>query len=608
MPTKNQLYYGDNLDILRRYVDDESVDLVYLDPPFKSNQDYNVLFAERDGTQAATQIKAFQDTWRWDQAAALAFQETVEQGGAVSKALQAFRTFLGDNDMLAYLSMMAPRLVELRRSLKPTGSIYLHCDPTASHYLKMLMDAVFGPSNFRNEIVWRRTNAHNDPKRFGRVHDTILFYRKALEARFVPNFLPLPSGHVRERFDKQDHRGRYKLENPTGPGPRFGDSGKPWMGFDPTRRNRAWAPPRKLCERLGIDNALPTRKKLDALRESGHIQMPKAKGSIPMVKVYLEDVEGSEGTAFQDIWAYQPYTQGYYHGDDQSAVDHDVAWMGPTSGERLGYQTQKPEGLLARIIESSTDKGAVVLDPFCGCGTAIASAHRLDRLWIGIDITYAAVAVIKRRFRDHFQIDLPCDVIGEPRSLADALELAAADPYQFQWWALDRVDARPAEKRKGADRGIDGRRYFHEVEGGPTEQIVFSVKAGHTGPDHLRDLRGVVERERAAIGVMICAQRPTKAMRTEAASAGVYTSPWGRHPRIQILTVEELLRGEEVKAPPTRQVDRTFKKAPRVAAKVPAVQRLDFEDKPKPAKATLPKRKKTAKAKLEPRARKKKTG
>lgn len=164
---KNYLYYGDNLDVLRRHVEDESVDLIYLDPPFNSNATYNVLFAEQDGTRAAAQIKAFEDTWRWDQAAASAYEEVVQAGGAASQAMQAFRTFLGDTDVLAYLSMMAPRLIELRRVLKPTGSVYLHCDPAAGHYLKMLMDAVFGPLAFRNEIVWRRTGSNSAIKRFG---------------------------------------------------------------------------------------------------------------------------------------------------------------------------------------------------------------------------------------------------------------------------------------------------------------------------------------------------------------------------------------------------------------------------------------------------------
>ena len=222
----NQLYYGDNLDVLRRHVEDESVDLVYLDPPFNSNASYNVLFAERDGTQAASQIKAFEDTWKWDEGAARACDEVIEAGGKVSEAMQAFRTLLGDSDMMAYLAMMAPRLVELRRVLKPTGSIYLHCDPTASHYLKLLLDAVFGPQNFRNEIIWRRSTGHNKLSRqFGPVHDTILFYAKSDDFYFRPGLRPVASGYVREWFTERDERGQFRTNMLTGPGTRNGASG-----------------------------------------------------------------------------------------------------------------------------------------------------------------------------------------------------------------------------------------------------------------------------------------------------------------------------------------------------------------------------------------------
>jgi adenine specific DNA methylase Mod len=186
--TDNVLYYGDNLEVLRRYVADASVDLVYIDPPFNSNAGYNVLFKEQDGSRSAAQIEAFGDTWRWDQAAARAYQETVEEGGAVSQALQAFRQLIGESDMLAYLAMMAPRLVELHRVLKPTGSMYLHCDPTASHYLKLLTDAIFGPEQFRNEIVWKRTSAHSSARRYGPVHDVILFYARTHAMQWIGGY------------------------------------------------------------------------------------------------------------------------------------------------------------------------------------------------------------------------------------------------------------------------------------------------------------------------------------------------------------------------------------------------------------------------------------
>jgi adenine specific DNA methylase Mod len=396
----NHLYYGDNLEILRTHLKDDSIDLIYLDPPFNSQANYNVLFRAPSGERSQAQIEAFEDNWHWNEHAEQAFDEVVQCGNTeVSEMLQALRRFLKENDVMAYLTMMAIRLLELYRILKPTGSIYLHCDPTASHYLRVVMDAVFSPRNFRNEIVWKRTNAHNDPRRYGRIHDVILFYQKQSGSYFNPQFNRLAKGHVEERFDKQDAHGRYKLENPTGPGPRYGDSGQPWRGFNPTERNRAWAPPRKLCERLGIDPKLPTRQKLDALLAAGRIELPKTDGNIPMIKVYLEDDE-EQGTAYQDIWTYQPYTQGYYYGDPQSCIDQEVAPIGPTSGERLGYQTQKPQGLLDRIIRSSCPEDGILLDPFCGCGTAIHAGQKLGRRWIGIDITHLAISLIEKRLND----------------------------------------------------------------------------------------------------------------------------------------------------------------------------------------------------------------
>jgi DNA modification methylase len=475
MEWKNTLYYGDNLDVLRRYVKDETVDLIYLDPPFNSNATYNVLFTERNGSQAAAQIKAFEDTWTWDQPAAEAYQEVVEAGGTVSRVMQAFRTFLGDNDMLAYLAMMAPRLVELRRVLKPTGSIYLHCDPGTSHYLKMLMDAVFVTKNFQNEIVWLYRKFGRAGHYFPRSHDVILFYSNGAPNTFNPQYVP-PSESTLKRWGTKKRGGK-----------------------DPNVR-------------------------------------------------YATDDE-SPGAVMPDYW--------------------DIRLIIGANPERLGYPTQKPEALLERIINASSNPGDVVLDPFCGCGTTVAVAERLKRRWIGIDITQAGIVVIKKRLRDAFGEEAVYQVVGEPTSLPDAAALAAEDPYQFQWWALGLVGARPVEQKKGADKGIDGRLYFHdEGERGKTKQVVLSVKAGHTGAAHIRDLRGVIEHEKAEIGVLITMQEPTGPMRTESAGAGFYDSPWGtRHPKLQILTVSELLEGKGIDMPPIRQVNRTFKKAPRAKGK-----------------------------------------
>lgn len=558
----NRLYYGDNLDVLRRHVTDESVDLVYLDPPFNSNASYNVLFAEKSGKQAAAQIKAFEDTWRWDEGAARAFQEVVESGHErVSQAMQAFRTFLGDTDMLAYLAMMAPRLVELRRVLKQTGSLHLHCDPTASHYLKMLLDAVFGPTNFLNEIIWKRTSAHSSARRFAPVHDTILFYARSDAYRWNQMYESYTDQYLNSHYKFRDERGVFRLSDLTANGVRHGSSGESWRGFDPTPLARHWGAPRALVEKF-IDpdraSSMTTQEKLDVLDREHYIYWtPRTRdGSdkgFPQYKRYL-----GEGTPLQDVVT-------------------DISPINSQAQERLGYPTQKPEALLERLIGASSNEGDVVLDPFCGCGTTIAAAQKLNRRWIGIDITNLAIGLIRHRLRDACGDDIlsTYEVIGEPVSVADAETLAVSDPYQFQWWALGLVGARPAEGKKGADKGIDGRIYFHEGDG-TTRQIILSVKAGKLHAPYVRDLRGVVEREKAAIGVLLTLDEPTKAMRTEAASAGFYKSPWGQHSRLQIVTVGELLAGKRLDIPPVRQTSVTYKRAPKALLKVAETRPMPF--------------------------------
>ncbi len=464
---RNTLYYGDNLEVLREHILAESVDLIYLDPPFKSNHDYDVLFREQDDSRSVAQIKAFRDTWQWDQIAAAAYREVVEAGGRVSLAMQAFRTFLGPSDVLAYLSMMAPRLLELHRVLKPTGSLYLHCDPTASHYLKLLLDAIFGPTSFRNEIIWSYRTGGVSKRYWPRKHDTLLFY--------------VVSKHYRHQ------------------------------------------PPK---ERIFYESEFFTTQ-VD--KQGRHF-----------ADVYI-----------RDVW------------DNIKPIIN-------VSRERLGYPTQKPEALLERIIQASSNEGDVVLDPFCGCGTAIAAAQKLGRQWIGIDITHLAINLIRHRLQDAFGTDMAQQyaVIGEPGDLAGAEALAQDDRFQFQWWALGRVGARPVptERKRGADQGIDGRLYFHdEGEGGPTKQVILSVKSGRVSVTDMRDLRGVVEREEAAIGVLITLRDPTQPMITEAADAGFYHSPgWDQdYPKLQILTVADLFDGRGIQYP--RGTSTTFARAPRAA-------------------------------------------
>lgn len=556
---ENHLYYGDNLDILRRYVDDDSVDLVYLDPPFKSQQDYNVLFEDRRGDLSEAQIQAFEDTWRWDLASARAYAETVEGGGDVSRVMQAFRTFLGESDMLAYLAMMAPRLVELKRALKASGSIYLHCDPTASHYLKLLMDAVMGPTQFRNEVIWKRTGSHNSAKRYGPVHDVILYYGAGRSVTWNQQFQPYDESYVSSKFSKTDPETGLAFQDVTltGPGTRKGPSGQPWRGVDPTAKGRHWQPAsylyRKYEEITGVDLAsFPFLERLDRLDEAGLIYWTRTGN--PRYKQFLEDAQGAP---LADVWS-------------------DIDAINSQAQERLGYPTQKPAALLERIVAASSNPGDVVLDPFCGCGTTVAAAEKLDRRWVGIDITHLAITLIKHRLRDTYGDNIDFDVHGEPTSDAGAAQLAEEDRFQFEWWALGLVGARPQEQRKGADRGIDGRLYFHDEPGGSTKQIILQVKSGKTGVKHVRDLRGVIDREDAEIGVLIALQEPTKPMRTEAASAGFYESPWGKHPRIQILTIEELLDGAQIDYPPVTGRNVTYRKAPKYTRKV--AEQLDLDD------------------------------
>jgi len=539
----NTLYYGDNLDVLRHNVQDESVDLVYLDPPFNSNASYNVLFAAQDGTRSAAQIKAFEDTWRWDQAAAYDYRQTVEQGGRVSQAMQAFHTLLGPSNMLAYLAMMAPRLLELRRVLKPTGSLYLHCDPTASHYLKLLLDAIFGPEHFRNEICWQRSGAKNDSLRYGRSHDTLLFYTVGLRFTWDTQYLPFQDASVVKNYTHVEPSTgrRYRRGDLTAAKP-GGDVDFEWRGMRPYK-GRHWA---------------YSREHLDQMLAEGRIEFRRT--GMPVYKRYLDE---QPGVPLQDVWT-------------------DVR-LTSADKERLGYPTQKPEALLERIIKASSNEGDVVLDPFCGCGTAIAVAQRLKRRWIGIDITYLAVTLMKYRLLTAFgeQIATTYKVVGEPVSVDDAASLAREDPYQFQWWAVGLVGARAVEQKKGADQGVDGRLFFHDDHSGKTKQIILSVKAGKTGPAHVRDLRGVVEREKAEIGVLLSMQEPTHPMRSEAAEAGFYVSEtWAdrQFPRIQLLTVAELLAGKRIAYPPSRQVDATFKKAPKARTAPAATLELPLDD------------------------------
>ncbi len=528
---KNQLFLGDNLEILREHLPVGSVDLIYLDPPFNSKATYNVLFAEKSGEKSAAQITAFEDTWHWGQESEAAYHEVVTAGPRkLSDLLQALRSFLGTNDMMAYLTMMAVRLVELHRVLKPTGSIYLHCDPTASHYLKLILDAIFSPVNFRNEIIWKRTSAHSSAKKYGPVHDVILFYTKSGNYKWIPIHTKYDLKYINSHYNQVDPDGRrWRADNLTANGIRRGSSGKIWRGFDVSSLNRHWV------------NTIETLEKLDA---GGRIYWPPG-GGWPAYKRYLDEVKG---VPIQDSW-------------------NDIPPINAQAKERLGYPTQKPEALLERIIRASSNEGDLVLDPFCGCGTALIAAERLQRRWLGIDLTHLAITLIKNRLHDTFGPELTqYEVIGEPADLTSAQALAEENRHQFEYWALGLVDARPAQdKKKGADSGVDGVINFQDDNSGIYKKVVIQVKSGHVSAAQVRDLKGVLEREKAPIGALLTLKPPTRPMKEEAAAAGFYEPvhfPGHRFPRLQILTIAEVLGGRELEYPRFAPSG-TFKKAAR---------------------------------------------
>lgn len=463
----NVLYYGDNLEILRNHIPDDSIDLIYLDPPFNSKATYNILFKEPTGELSQAQIAAFEDTWHWGDESELTFEQIVSLAPAnVVEMMTAFRKFIHENDMMAYLVMMCIRLLELKRVLKGTGSIYLHCDPTASHYLKLLMDAIFGARNFQNEIVWHYTVGGKSQRRFARKHNIILFYTKSEDFTFNGKAVGIPRKTGTQSF-----------------------GGK-----------------------IGVD-------------EQGRRYQDKRTKEGKYYRYYLD-----EGKVPEDVWLLE------------SIQSQDK--------ERLGYPTQKPEILLERIVKASSNEGDIVLDPFCGCGTTLVAAHRLKRKWIGIDITHLAISAMKWRLNNIFP-GIKYKVIGEPVDLSGAKELANQNKYQFQWWAVSLIGAQPyGNKKKGADTGIDGYLYFMD-EKDKVKKAIVQVKSGGVSVNLMRDLIGVVEREKAEMGIFLTLEPPTKPMATEAISQGFYKSPLGKdYPKIQILIIEELLKGKKPDIPP----------------------------------------------------------
>ncbi len=526
----NRLYYGDNLDVLREHVGSASVDLVYLDPPFNSNANYNILFKSPAGTSSDAQIEAFEDTWHWNDKAEDAFDQVARSGNTKAfDLLNAMRGFLGENDMMAYLAMMAIRLIELHRVLKPTGSLYLHCDPTGSHYLKLLLDGVFGANQFRTEITWKRSSAHNDAaqgrRQHGRIHDTLFFYTKGEKWTWNPVYSDYDQDYLDAfyRHVEPETGRRYRLGDLTGPG----GAAKGNPSYEVMGITRFWR---------------YSKERMEDLISQGRIVQTNP-GTVPQYKRYLDEMTG---VPIQDIWS-------------------DVPPISAQSKERLGYPTQKPLALLERIIAASSNEGDVVLDPFCGCGTAVHAAQKLGRQWIGIDITHLAISLIEKRMRAAFP-GIAFTVEGTPKDLASAEDLAARDKYQFQWWAVSMVDAMPfGGKKKGADGGIDGIIYF-KPDGKKTQKAIVSVKGGdNVGVQMIRDLHSAMEREKAPIGVFITKAMPSGPMLKEAAAVGrFHAEATGKsYPRLQILTLAELMLQGKKPDIPYVDASAAFKKAGR---------------------------------------------
>ncbi len=533
-PAANTLFYGDNLAILREHIDDESVDLIYLDPPFNSNANYNVLFRAPGGEQSQSQIEAFEDTWHWNVSAERAYDEVLKSGNSdAANMLAAMRSFLGTNDMMAYLAMMAVRLIELHRVLKPTGSLYLHCDPTASHYLKLILDSVFGARLYRNEIIWKRTSAHGDASvGYGGVTDTIFFYSKDDRPTWNRQFTELSQKHVEAKYTSIDQHGRrYTTRDLRSPSPRPNLTYE-YKGYQP--HHNGWSISQDLM------------KEYDS---KGLLHFPKSADGRIRLKIYLDE---RQGRPLQNLW-------------------EDIPPINSQAQERLGYPTQKPIALLERILGASSNEGDVVLDPFCGCGTTVHAAQKMDRRWIGIDVTHLAVGLIQRRLRDAFPM-AEFQVLGTPKDIGAARALAEADKHQFQLWALSMIDNAVPYKggRKGADGGVDGYVYFQvpSKDGAGSKTVtgkaIVSIKGGGVSDPQVKDLITTIDHEGGQMGLFVTLLPPTKPMVARAAAAGFYEAGGRSYPKVQILTIEQLFDGKRPEMP---WLDPSvFKKAKREAA------------------------------------------
>jgi DNA modification methylase len=509
----NHLLYGDNATVMRDLMGSQSVDLIYLDPPFKSDKNYNLIYSTMTGKPVPEQAEAFCDTWTLNTSKADLLERLpnlMREAGVDSAYLNFWITWVSalqgsQASLLAYLYYMVERLLWMKPILRDTGSIYLHCDPAASHYIKVMMDGIFGHENFRNEIIWKRTSAHSSAKRYGPVHDVILFYSKSDTFTWNPQFQPHDPEYIASHYRNMTPGGRrYTLSDLTAAGTRKGSSGQPWKGFDPTDKGNHW--------KFTIEN-------LDKLDAAGRIYWSKKQGAWPRYIRYLDEVKG---TALQDVWT-------------------DIPPVNAKANERLGYPTQKPIALMKRIVGASSKPGDVVFDPFCGCGTTVYATQEVGgRQWIGCDIAILAVKLIREILGERYRLAEGSDfrVTGIPNSVESATALFERDPFQFEHWAVERVGGFPT--RRSGDRGIDGKVYYETSTG--LRSMVLSVKGGQIKPEFVRELSGVVRDEPDAdLGGFICLKTPTRKMLEAARDAGDFTYRGVRYPRVQILTVKQIL-------------------------------------------------------------------
>ena len=531
------LVRGDNFEEMRK-LPDACIDLIATDPPFNSRRNYFVPYRDERGREPDTLGRAFTDTWTWGEAAEDAYEHLiVEVGGQVGDTIQGMRQFLNETPMMAYLVMMAIRIVEMHRILKSTGSLYLHCDPTASHYLKIILDAIFGTRNFRNEIVWQRTSAHNDGNRFGRVHDIILFYSKNPQLLWNAVYTEHNPEYVERFYRHEDERGRYQVDNLTAAGVTHGETGQSWRGVDPTAVGRHWAIPQRNSWPEDVQppenyENLSVQKRLDALDANGLIYWPP-RGRVPRFKRYLST---SRGRRVHDVIT-------------------DITPLSGQSKERTGYPTQKPIALYKRIVEASSNEGQLVLDPFCGCGTTLMAAEELNRQWIGIDLTYLATGAVRHQIENLFpQLRNSVTIAGTPENAEQALELTRTNPHGFEEWCITHVLKFRANARRGADGGIDGTFRFPlgRIQGRQAYgKAVAQVKGGNYTLGHIRDFRTAMQNVEADLGVFVVTSPPSRGMETETRRARIYRHPFldMEAPRLQIYEIQDFFRGISPRLP-----------------------------------------------------------